>query len=342
MAEAAKATNGNGKATGSSVPAERKEMAVQSQAFMNSVIREMSSVSESVQMTPYQKKLAEHLFIHVDTVLKELEAKRIKNGETKKMPIIWANVNMSKLALSAMYRIELELDALVPNTIDPIPYWNGKLEKYDLDLRIGYDGLEYYKRRFALEPPKDVIYELVYATDEFVVYKKGLDRDVETYEFKIKDPFNRGEVVGGFGYLIYEDATKNRLITVDKKEFERTKKAGNSGGAFWKDWEDRMQWKTIKRRTLKHVKVDPAKVNQAYLVAEADMIDRQEAEEEIRKEANTGKVIDITEEKKELAESTQTQTAAAEQSQAEPEASQEQEQPEPPAPAEEQKRKPGF
>lgn len=305
MAEAAKTTNGNGNAaTGSNVPAARQEMAVASQAFMNSVIREMSSVSESVQMTPYQKKLAEHLFIHIDMCLKELEAKRIKDGQTSKAPIVWANVNMQKLALSAMHRIELELDALIPGTIYPIPYFNGKLQKYDLDLRIGYVGEDYYKRKMALDPPRDVIYELVYSNDEFVVHKKGVNRDVETYEFRIKNPFDRGDVVGGFGYIVYEDATKNKLIIVDKKEFDRAKKAGQSGGSFWKDWDDRMQLKTVSHRTMKHVKVDPAKVNQAYLVAEADMIDRQEAEAEIEKEANKGKVIDITEEQKELAGNT--------------------------------------
>lgn len=300
------------------VPAERQQMTVASQSFIGAVLREMSSIDASVELTPYQKKLAEHLFIHIDMSLKEAEAKRERENK-QVTPFLWANVNMAKLALSAMHRIELELDALIPNTIYPIPYWNGKLKKYDLDLRIGYVGADTYKRKFALNPPKDVIYELVREHDEFTALKKGFNRDVESYEFNIKDPFNRGEVVGGFGYIMYDDPSKNKLILVDKKEFERARIAGKSGGTFWKDWEDRMQLKTVVLRTLAKITVDPARVNQAFLAAERDLEDRQEAEEEIRQFENTGPIIDVTGDQKAVAAGEPTNgTHAQEVSQADP------------------------
>jgi len=300
-------------AENSNVPAERQEMQVASQMFTGAVLREMASIDNSIQLSAYQKKLAEHLFIQIDTSLKELEAKRLKDGKDSS-PYLWANVNMQKLALSAMHRIELELDALIPGTIYPIPYWNGKLKKYDLDLRIGYIGADTYKRKFAIDPPKDIIYELVYSKDKFTVIKKGVDRDVESYRIDIESPFDRGEVVGGFGYIVHEDATKNKLVLVNKKEFDRAKAAGKSGGSFWSTWEDRMQEKTVVLRTLKHVKVDPARVNEGYLDAERDLEDQQDAETKIKEQANTGKVVDITPtgEQKQIEDSKQTEGTKAE------------------------------
>ena len=80
---------------------------------------------------------------------------------------------------------------------------------------------------------------------------------------------------------------------MDTKEFDRAQKAGKSGGSFWKDWEDRMQMKTVVLRTLALVKVDPARVNEAYVAAERDLDDRLEVEEEVKTLGNTGPIIEI-------------------------------------------------
>ena len=32
---------------------------------------------------------------------------------------------------------------------------------------------------------------------------------VASYEFEITNPFDRGDIVGGFGYLEYDDPTQN-------------------------------------------------------------------------------------------------------------------------------------
>ncbi|GAH17978.1 unnamed protein product, partial [marine sediment metagenome] len=186
-----------------------------SQRFTNMVVKEFSREVGKLEMTPYQERLAQHLFIGVDMSLKKLETDRAKKNADK-LPVVWSNVNMEKLAIDAVHRVELGLDALIPNHIHTIPYLNGKTKKYDLDLQIGYVGKDYYKQKMAINTPKEIIYQLVYETDTFEPIMKTRGAETESYNFQITKPFARGAVIGGFGYIIYEDPTLNKLVIVPK------------------------------------------------------------------------------------------------------------------------------
>ena len=259
-----------------------------SERFTNAVLTEFTqNAGEIMAWGPHQKMLAQHLYIKIDTQLADLEAKRIKDG-VKKDPIVWQNINMKKLAIDTIRRIELGLDALAPNHIHPIPYFNGKLKKYDLDLRIGYEGKMFYRREIAIDPPKDVRIELVYSTDKFKPIKKSDGVQIEVYEFEITKAFDRGAVVGGFGYIIYDDQTKNKLILVTKKDFEKSENKGNA--TFWKGHPDNMKYKTIVHRVADKLGIDPKKMNAA--VADAESQDEKDFEREIDENANKT-VIDI-------------------------------------------------
>lgn len=230
-----------------------------SQRFMTKIANQfMTETSTDKEFSNYEKKLARDLYLKVDSQLKTLEADRARK-RPKNSPIIWKNVNMEKLSLDAVHRINLGLDAMLPNHIHPIPFWNSKKNKYDLDLRIGYEGELYYKCEVALEKPKDVRYELVHKNDNFKVIKKSSSHEVEGYEFEIEDPFNRGPVVGGFGYIIYEDPTKNKIVTVTNEELEEAEQQGND--IFWRKHKEKMQLKTVVHRTMAYIKPDPKKVN---------------------------------------------------------------------------------
>ena len=149
--------------------------------FTDMVMREFAGSIGVIKFSDYQKKLTQHLFVKIDAQLKDLEAKRLKDGK-RVAPYEWANINMEKLAIDAVHRIELGLDALIPNHISPIPYWNGKKSKYDLDLRVGYEGKDYYRRKKAVEEPVQIIYELVYSNDDFAVIKQDRDNKI-SYNF---------------------------------------------------------------------------------------------------------------------------------------------------------------
>lgn len=267
--------------------------------FVNAIMNEFIATAGSlpVKFDDRKKRLAQHLFIGMDAALQVLEKKRLDSGKTTPA-ITWANVNMTKLATDAMYRIELGLDALIPNHISIIPYLNGRTKKYDVDLRIGYAGNDYYRRKMAVESPVDIIYELVHEADKLIVMKKSAKNDTETYEFDVPSPFNRGKVIGGFGYIIFKEATKNKLVLVSEDDFLKYKKEAKSD-KFWGKWGDAMRYKTLVHRTTEKLQIDPDKVSPAYAVVEAEemaLLDTKTPEEQLEdavKQNANQQIIDI-------------------------------------------------
>src|SRR5574343_164049 len=253
-------------------PEDKKIVTTDTQAtrFTQTMMREFAGIAGSVvDLTPDQRRLAQHLFLKIDETLKALEFKRGSNPQAKDRPeIAWKNVNMQKLAIDAMRRIEIGLDALIDNHISPIPYLNGKTGQYDLDLRIGYAGKDYYKRRYAIDPPKDVKYELVYATDKFSVKKRSFNNPVEGYEFEVTNPWDRGEIIGGFAYFAYDDPAKNQVLVVPDKEFKRAMAMGNRD--FWEKNPVEMRYKTVVNRAMAKLYADPDKTPESYHVIEAE------------------------------------------------------------------------
>lgn len=269
-----------------------------SERFTNMVISEYSSTISNVQLDEFQMKLAQHLFVKVDMALRDFEANRIKKGQTQKKPIEWKNINLPKLAVDAVHRIELGLDALIPNHIHPVPHFNSKLGVYDLDLRIGYKGKDLYYRKMSLYPIKDIKYGLKYTDDDFEVISRKVNDGVEDYDHKIEQPFDRGEVEGGFGYIEYsENPSMNKLVLLSKKDFDKAESYAQSD-KFWKAHRERMEYKTIVHRTVNEIILDPMKINASFAHVENDelqAIERQariEAAAEIEHFANT-EVIDI-------------------------------------------------
>lgn len=263
---------------------EPKEATV-SERFTTGILREFASAAGDMAVFgPYQRKLTQHLFVKIDTQLKALEAKRLQKGPKDNPPIVWQNVNMQKLALDSVHRIELGLDALIPNHIHPIPYLNGSTGKYDLDLRIGYAGKAFYRQAVAADPPLDIRVELVYSTDKFRAIKKSLTNDVESYDFEIVNAFDRGDIIGGFGYLTYHDATKNTLVLVSEADFLKSRKRAK-GDTFWADNPVEMRYKTLVHRVTEKIAIDPRRMTGAVSAVEAQA--EQEFEETVAAEANS-------------------------------------------------------
>lgn len=253
-----------------------------------------AEIGDNLKFTDYEKTLAQHLYIKIDTTLKTYEAKREQQeqeGKAKKLPYTWANVNLVKLALDAVNRVGLGLDALLSNHVNPIVRWNSKLQKYDVLLQLGYMGEDYCRRELAIDKPIDIRYHLVHETDVFKPIMKDAKNEVENYEFEIKSPAERGSVSCGFGYIVYDDPKKNRLVIVDKRDFERSRKCAETD-MIWKANDEEMMFKTVVLRTAGKIALDPKKVNsRSYALVTA-----QEAEErmmlEMDQKANS-EAIDI-------------------------------------------------
>lgn len=258
-----------------------------SERFTNQIMSQFQAEAGSpVQFTAYERALAQHLFLKVDSCLKEFEKKRRESGKENQAPFTWQNVNMRKLALDAVHRIQLGLDALIPAHIYPIPYFNGKEKLYDIDLRVGYRGELYYRIESAVEKPQDVRLELVYSTDEFVPMMKNHDNNVEDYIFKIVNPFNRGNIIGGFAYISYKDPQKNKLVLVSEADFKKSCQTAKSQD-FWSKYPAEMRYKTLVHRAVSHLPIDPKKVNApAFAAVESDSV-----EAEIDRNANGEAIV---------------------------------------------------
>lgn len=274
------------------------ELAVVSQRFLSNVEKQFAAeMGGKLEFSDLERVLAQHIFLKIDTTMKELEKKRT---DKSKPEISWNNVNLQKLSLDAVHRVSLGLDALIKNHLHPIPYLNGKTKKYDLDLRVGYAGEDLIRRTLALDPPVDIVYQLVHATDVFMPYMKSAGNKIETYDFEIKNPFARGAVVGGFGYIVCGDPTKNKLVIVDQRDFKKAEAAAKTADFWGKEgtdekYRDEMMFKTVVHRTCAKIPLDPAKVNSAsyaYIEAQSFELEEGEMQAEIEAEANA-EIIDI-------------------------------------------------
>lgn len=299
----------------------KKEQAIQksqdlnmSERFTNRVLHEFGgNLAGGVQVSDYQKQLIQGYFIGIDRALKIAEDARLRKNAGNRdkkynndLEFTWNNVNLNELALDVVHYARMGLDMMQDNHLSPIPYKNNKEGRYDITLMPGYNGIQYIAEKYAVETPMAVTTELVYSTDTFKPVKKSLNNKVEGYVFEINNAFDRGEIVGGFGYIEYTDPIKNKLIIMTMKDIEK-RKPRYASAEFWggktKTWEDGKQvevetdgWfeemclKTIKREvySAKHIPRDPKKVDDNYQFMKMREVQFAEAEAqaEIDKHAN--------------------------------------------------------
>lgn len=248
-----------------------KRKAGVAERFIGNVAREAeAAIGQKIQLSQHEKKLATNMFLRIDAALEQHEADRVRKGNKQATPYTWDNVNLRKLSLDALHRIRLGLDAMVPNHIHVVPYINRKTNKYDVDLQIGFKGKHFYRVRTAVEEIEDIRYQVVHESDKFKAMPKSHEREVETYLFDYPDDVfsGRGKVIGGFGYVMYDDPRKNKLILVYGEQFQKAKNAAPST-AVWGKYYDEMVYKTLVHRVTEKLDVDPAKMSESYHYVEA-------------------------------------------------------------------------
>lgn len=298
----------------------QKQELTASERFTGMVMKEFQGNIGTLNLNEYQKQLIRGYFIGIDNALKKAEEARLnknswkstKEEDKNNLPITWQNVNMNDLAIAVVHHAKLGLDMQIPNHLNAIPYKNNKTQKYDIGFLKGYKGLEYIATQLSLYPIRNIIVELIYSNDVFEIVNKD---NITRYNFIIKNPFDRGEIIGGFGYIQYVDESRNKIITLSKKDIDKRKSA-YAAAEFWggeKDkwengkkvgkekiegWYEEMARKTIARATYNAVAIDPKKVNEsyAYVIENNDntyenVIEGQVAEE-IEEKANK-ELIDI-------------------------------------------------
>ena len=291
-----------------------------SERFTKMVMHQFGGSVGAPALTEFQQRLIQGYFIAVDRALKAAEDERLRKNKNNRdhkfdndLPVTWENINLTDLALDVVHYARMGLDMMQDNHLFPIPYKNNKLKKYDVTLMPGYNGIRYIAEKYAVEAPVAVATELVYSTDSFRPIKKNRENRVESYEFTINQPFERGDVVGGFGYIEYSDATRNELIIMSLKDILKRKPAYASAN-FWggkqkvwengtqvekevEGWFDEMCLKTLIREvySAKHIPRDPQKIDDSYQYMKYR--EAQAAEMQVREDIDAyanGEIIDTT------------------------------------------------
>jgi recombination protein RecT len=295
-----------------------KVQPTQSERFTNKVLVEFQGTGgEKLEISNAQRNLIKGYFIGIDRALKKAETERIaknkyaKADKVNSLAYSWDNINLNDVALDVVHYSKLGLDIMSKNNINAIPYKDTTVNKYDITFMLGYLGIELVAMKYASEPPKNVTCELVYVTDEFGIIKKSDETPFDRYTFSITNPFDRGEIKGGFGYLEFADPTKNKLVFLSYKDILK-RKPKYAAAEFWggdktiwgKDdngkaksttehidgWHDEMCLKTLKRFVYgeSNITRDPAKIDAETLRIRdrEDKFEKIYIDEEISENAN--------------------------------------------------------
>lgn len=261
----------------------------ESERFTSMVMSQYNAIGHH-DFTEQEKRLIRNYFVCIDQMLQKAEADRLRKNAGNKdharydnnLPYNWNTINLEQLAKDLAHYAHVGLDMMEDNTLFPIPYKDNKGERYVITLMPGYNGLRYEAEKYALDPFRSVTVEVVYSNDRFRAIKRSSANPVEGYEFEITDPFNRGEIVGVFGYIEYADATKNKLVVFSKADVLK-RKPRYASPEFWggkktvwengskievdmEGWLPEMYEKTMKREIYgsKRIPRDPAKVDESY------------------------------------------------------------------------------
>jgi RecT family. len=302
--------------TGAALAKQEAPQQTQSERFMNMVIAQFSSgVDKSVALTQFQRRLAQNYFISLDASLKAAEEKRLAKSEKYRdlLPMTWLNVNMEKLARDVVTYARVGFDPAQKNHINMVPFKNSKTNKYDIGFIEGYRGLELKAVKYGLDVPDHIPVELVYSTDRFRPVKKDARNPIEGYELEITQPFDRGDIIGGFYYHSFSRAPeKNKLVIFSLKDILK-RRPDKASSEFWggeKDvwennkkvgkeqvdgWYEKMCWKTIYRAAYGDITIDSQKIDDDYM--RLSQLEQEYAErfvdQEIADNANRN-IIDVT------------------------------------------------
>lgn len=252
--------------------------------FTNLVINKYSDVAKGIDITDKEKSIIAGYFIAID---KALQTAKIK----------WDELDLNSLALDLAHKARLGLDMQMKNYLSPTPYKNSKTGVVTMTLITGYEGEKHLALKFAQNKPKDIRVELVYSTDKFKPIKKDINSPCDRYEFEITNPFDRGNIIGGFGYIQYDDERNNVLVIMSEAEILK-RKPQYASESFWGKWKEKMYMKTVMKETCRQILLDVDKVREyreTFDYEEQREVEyaKAMADEEISVNAGTGEIIDI-------------------------------------------------
>lgn len=257
----------------------KKEQLPAIEIFRNNIITEYVSLN-SIEPTEKEKALISGYFIAMDEQLRSVGVQ-------------WGELDFPKLKRVLVNKARLGLDMQMDNHLHIFSSKN-KMGKVTTFFITGYKGERHIAYTFARTQPLDDVVELIYETDKFQPIKKSSGDD---YIFEINEPFNRGKIIGAFGYLKYDDERKNKIACMTYEELLE-RKPTYAKPEFWGKWEKKMLLKTMAKELYKLVELDADKVRlykKEFGSEKADLLEMQqdEARQIAHEETGQGEVIDI-------------------------------------------------
>lgn len=253
--------------------------------FTNAVISCYGNEEISLAPTEKEKKLIQGYFWNIDLMLKNS-----KEGYT------WGMVKMPELAPRLKDCAQLGLDMSLPNNLFPVAYKDGNSGKINIVLTKGYNGYKNIAMKFSANRVKDIIVHLVGENDTFKAIYKDANHPNDNYIFE-ENSFNKGDTIGGFSYVVYEDESLNKLIVMSIDEIK--KHMPKRGSAFWTgEWAFKMHIKTLIIEAAKTISIDPDRVLEYKNIMERMKADELENEKilsdaEASEKMSSGEFVDI-------------------------------------------------
>jgi recombination protein RecT len=113
---------------------EATEQLAMSERFTAKVLKEFGeNVAGPSVVTDLHRSLIQGYFIAIDRALAVAEENRVRKNEkntdpkfNNDLPVVWANVNLTDLAIDLMHYAKLGLDMQGDNILFAIPYKNNK------------------------------------------------------------------------------------------------------------------------------------------------------------------------------------------------------------------------
>ena len=199
-------------------------------ARFSDLVEKESKDNAGVVLSEKQKSILQGYMDSINKAINDYN----KNDTEEKEKLSWKNIDLNTLSRQAYINSLLGLDSMQEGMIYFIPYRIGNTGQYTMNIMRGYNGIRHIAEKYSKDKIVNITCELVYSNDDFVIHKKSINNEYDTYNFEIKNSFNRGDLIGGFGYIEYEDKRKNKLVIMSKADMDKRKKLAKSK-KFWGD-----------------------------------------------------------------------------------------------------------
>lgn len=283
---------------------ESKAVAIKSmsESFVSKIIKEGVG-NPDFSVTPAQRDLIQGYFVAMDHTLTQ-------------QGILWKDVCVDyKLAQDLMVCAQMGFDMRTDGMLYAVPRKDSKAGgKYRFTIQKGYMGRVFEAMKYAQGKVLSIDVHLVYENDEFTPHFRDANHPYDTFEYNPpKNCFvDRGNLVGGFAYISYENPAQNKLVVMSKADIDK-RKAVAASQAIWNKWYEEMATKTLYIAAAKAVPKDPSKIDSTYRASQ--VLDQEQADAETMQDIavnqETGEVIDLTAQPQAIPESTQVDIPAA-------------------------------